>query len=128
MIVVGTKTFEGTVVKDPYGMGLRWDELQRQRRDSGWNVSLQSRFARRGSNNIAVAVRDRNGRPLHGSNVILRLERPASSDTVEAPAREHHDGVFYALIDIPVPGSWTAIIAVTAGGRTIEFEETLYVE
>ncbi len=129
MIIVGSRTFEGTVVKDPYGTGLRWDEIQRRRRESGWNVVFLPRHATAGRNDIVLSARDRNGRPLSGATVVLRLEGPPPDEAIrEAPAIEGSDGNFHAVIDIPLRGSWRATITVTHGGRNMEFEEALYVE
>jgi len=129
MIIVGTRTFEGTVVKDPYETGLRWDQIQRQRRESGWSVAFLSPYARTGRNDVVLSVRDRNGQPLGGAVVVLQLKGPASSAAGNnARAEEQHDGNFHAVMDIPERGSWTATITVTRGSRSIEFEDTLFVE
>ncbi len=129
MIVIGSRTFEGTVVKDPYETGLRWDEIQRQRRESGWDVSLLSRHVRTGRTDVALSVRDRNGRPLAGAVVQVQLRGPASSGTMStARAEERNDGNYHAVLEIPERGPWTTTITVTRDGRSVAFEDTLFVE
>ncbi len=129
MIIIGSRTFERTVVKDPYETGLRWDEIQRQRRESGWNVVFLSRHAVAGRNDIVLSARDPNGRPLSGAAIVVKLEGPPPGGAVrQSAATQGSDGNFYAVIDIPQRGSWMAAITVTRGGRTIAFEEMLSVE
>jgi nitrogen fixation protein FixH len=128
-IMIGRMTFEGTVVKDPYEAGLRWDAVQRKQRESGWNVLLLSRAGRTGKNDIAIKVQDRNSRPPGGALIDLKLERPSTQTAgIIARTRLFKDGAYHAIVDIPEPGSWTATILVSRGGDTVEFEDTLFVE
>jgi nitrogen fixation protein FixH len=128
-IMIGTMTFEGTVVKDPYETGLRWDQIQRQRRESGWDVTLLSRHFRTGRNNIALSALDRQGHPLRDAIIDLRLERPSTArDDRVVRALQSQDGTYHATFDIPASGTWTAKIIVSQGTRTIEFEDTLFVQ
>ncbi len=129
MIIVGSRTFERTVVKDPYETGLQWDKMQRQRQESGWNVVFLSRHAVAGRNDIVLSARDHNGRPLSGATVVLTLEGPPPDEVIrESPATQGSEGNFYAVIDVPQRGPWMATITVTRDGKTIKFEETLHVE
>lgn len=128
-ITLGTMTFEGTVVKDPYETGLRWDAVQRKQRESGWSVVMLSRVVRKGRNDIPLRVQDRSGRELRDATVALRLDRPSTgAPRAIAKTSAFKDGSYHAFVDIPEPGGWTATIVVSRGAETVEFQDTLFAE
>jgi nitrogen fixation protein FixH len=126
-ILVGTTTFDGTVENDPYEAGLQWDAKQRDRRESGWSVSLETRSISVGGNELRVSIADRQGRPLSAVSVALMLASSSSSRYDHVYAMERvRDGIFQGAVEIPRRGTWYVRILVTQGRTTITFEDVLY--
>ena len=123
-ITVGRSTFEGIVVKEPYETGLRWDSLQRERANSAWSVSLISRRVVVGRNDIVISVKDAKGLSLRDAQVDVVFSRPSTDQydrTVHAVVQS--DGNFHAMIDLPLPGRWSAEITVRQGARSLPFDD-----
>lgn len=113
-IVVGSRSFEGTVVDKPYETGLAWDEARRNRESLGWSVVLQETTYQTGTNDLIVMVRDKNGFPLSDAVVSVAVSRPSTrafDRTYRAAARP--DGRYRAAIDLPLYGNWEVTIEVS---------------
>jgi nitrogen fixation protein FixH len=125
-IFVGTTTFEGTVVSDPYEAGLKWDAKQRDRRESGWNVALVTRSVSAGRNEILVSAADGQGKPLSEVSISLKLASISTNRyDREYPMERIRDGAFQAIVDIPRHGPWLVTITLVQRGRTMTFEDEL---
>ena len=127
-IVVGTSTFDGTVVEKPYEKGLAWDAEQNERISSGWTVGILPLSPRVGMNDLHVIVTDETGKPL-AAEVVLIVSRP-SSKAYDREYRTDRDkkGSYDAPIDLPLYGYWDLDIRVTAGGKIISFRRRLFAE
>ncbi len=77
-IVVGSRSFEGIVVDNPYETGLAWDRERRNQEDLGWSVALQEAAYKTGKNDLIVMVRDKNGVPLSDAVVSVVVSRPST--------------------------------------------------
>ncbi len=77
-IVVGSRSFEGTVVDKPYETGLAWDEERRNQESLGWSVVLQKATYKTGKNDLIVMVHDKNGVPLSDAVVSVVVSRPST--------------------------------------------------
>ncbi|MBI5634934.1 MAG: FixH family protein [Nitrospirae bacterium] len=128
-IVVGTRTFDGTIVDKPYERGLAYDAVHHEKEASGWHVEIMNKELTVGTNDILLSVTDRNGKPLADAGISLSISRPSSKafdKTYSAVKTEK--GQFIAKADLPLYGYWAAVIKVTDGGKSIAFEKTLYAE
>ena len=128
-VVVGTRTFEGTIVEKPYEQGLAYDAIHHEREASGWNVEILNKELTSGTNDILLSVTDRNRKPLADAVISLSISRLASrgfDKTYKAAKTEK--GQFIAKADLPAYGYWTASVQVTEKGKSITFEKTLFAE
>lgn len=127
-IVVGTSTFDGTVVETPYEKGLAWDVEQNERISSGWTVGILPLSPRVGMNDLHVTVTDETEKPLPGK-VVLIVSRPSSKAyDREYRTGRNEKGSYDATIELPLYGYWDLDIRVTAAGKTISFRRTLFAE
>jgi nitrogen fixation protein FixH len=128
-VLIGSSTFEGIVVSNPYEEGLRWDAQQRARAESGWSVSLPSRSFPRGTTVFSATVSDRKGHPLPDAVVVLRVSYPSTSryDEAHTLARER-DGRFVGTVNLPRSGLWNVQFVVSQGGKQAVFEDSIRAE
>lgn len=127
-IMIGARTFEGTVVVDPYETGLRWDDERNDRERSGWRVSLETRTTGTGQSIVAVRPKDRQALPLRGAAIEIAFSRPETGRYDRAyPLAEEKNGAYTALVELPRTGRWEARITVTHDGRTAVFADALFV-
>lgn len=127
-IMIGARTFEETVVADPYETGLRWDDARNERHLSGWRVSLETRTTSTGQAVVVVRSKDRQNLPLRRAAIRVAFSRPETARYDRAyPLEEQKEGRYTALVDLPRTGRWEARITVTHDGRTAVFTDALYV-
>jgi nitrogen fixation protein FixH len=125
-IVVGTRTFEGTVVKDAYTEGLKWDELRRARLESGWSARLIQDRLPVGRSTVQVRLLDHAKRPFQEAKVYLAFTRPETSRYDRSyEAKTMGKGIYTADIDLPRAGGWQVRISVFQGGQTVLFNDAL---
>lgn len=128
-IVVGARTFEGTVVDKPYETGLAYDAERRNHAELGWTATLSRVEYRVGGNDILVEAFDRDRRPLAGAEVTVRVSRPSTSAYDRSyKARPLGDGAYVATADLPLRGAWDIDISVSAAGRSSSFAETVHAQ
>ena len=128
-IVVGSLTFEGTVVKDPYTTALHWDASHHDRTVSGWRVALKTPQVKAPSSELIVSIADKNGNVMKDAAVELFLTRP-STDRYDVNYKMEQDaaGYYKAIVQVPVKGRWLARLNVTVEEMTITFNETIYAD
>jgi nitrogen fixation protein FixH len=125
-IVIGTRTFEGTVVDKPYEAGLAWDADNANRAALGWSVSLDRAEYSVGDNEILVRVLGRDGKPLTGAAVEARLSRPSTSAYDKAyEALPRQEGGYAVKLALPLPGAWDLAITVSLGKEATSFAEKI---
>jgi nitrogen fixation protein FixH len=125
-IVVGTSTFEGIVVRDPYGAGLQWDAQQRARTASGWSVLLPSRSFPHGTSALSAMLSDRDGVPLRDAVVAVRISYPSTSRyDKEYSLAADGQGRYTGVIDLPRRGLWNVQFIVSAGGKQAVLEDSI---
>lgn len=128
-VVVGIRTFDGTVVDKPYERGLSYDAVHHEKVASGWNAEILNKEFTIGTNDILLSVTDRNNRSVTEVEVSVVVSRPSSASydrTYKAAATEK--GQFRLTVDLPLYGSWDAKVQVTDRSRSITFEQTLFAE
>lgn len=128
-IVVGIRTFDGTVVDKPYERGLSYDAVHHEKEASGWKLEMLNQSYTTGGNDILISVADINSRPITDVEVTAVISRPSSASydrTYKAIATEK--GLFKITADLPLYGYWDAKVQVTDRSRTILFEKTIFAE
>jgi len=128
-IWVGTQTFEGTVVSDPYGTAVKFDESRHHAERLGWRLALDDRALRVGPRPMALALAAKDGKPLEGAQVGVRISRPGTARLDRpAPVRPSGAGRFLADVDFPEPGLWDVIVDAALGDERLSFERRVQVE
>ncbi|MBI5076463.1 MAG: FixH family protein [Nitrospirae bacterium] len=127
-VVVGTRTFDGTVVDKPYERGLSYDAVHHEKEASGWQVEILNKDLATGKNNILISVLDRNGRPATDAEVSVIVSRPSTPSYDKTYKAEAEKGQFRITAELPLYGYWDAKILVSDKARTVTFEKTLFAE
>jgi nitrogen fixation protein FixH len=128
-IWVGARTFEGTVVADPYDTAVRFDQARHHAASLGWTMALEAGGLRVGAPPVRFAVADRAGAPLAGAEARVRLSRPGTAwQDRTAAARDEGGGRFAADLSFPEPGLWDVEVVVTRAGERLSFERRVQVE
>ncbi len=127
-IIVGARTFEGTVVQDPYESAAHWDSARHDQQQSGWHVSVMTKIVRSPVDEFSLEVRDRRGEPVDAS-IELHITVPFTNrydrDYHMEPDRE---GIYRTPVNVPVRGRWLAHITIVKAGKRIAFDERFDVE
>jgi nitrogen fixation protein FixH len=127
-IVVGSRSFEGTVVDKSYETGLQWDEARRNRESLGWSAVVQEATYKTGKNDLIVILRDKNGAPLSDAVASVAVSRPST----RAFDRTYHtvlqpNGRYRAEIDLPLYGNWEVTIDVSRKNDHTTFNKIISV-
>ena len=126
-IVVGSRSFEGIVVDNPYETGLAWDSERRNQKDLGWSIALREATYKTGKNDLIVMVRDKNGETLSDAVVSVVVSRPSTREfdrtylTVVQP-----NGRYRTEIDLPLYGNWGVIIDVSRKKERTSFNKMIF--
>ena len=79
-IWVGARTFERTVVADPYESGIHHDADRRKAQALGWNVAVDEGSLRAGPEAaLAVRLTGKDGAPIDDAEVLFRVSRAGTS-------------------------------------------------
>ncbi len=128
-LVVGTRTFEGTVVSDPYASATQFDEARHRDEALGWRVSLDATALRVGTQDVRFSLAGKDGTPLEGAEVSVKVSRPGTSRLDRnAAARGEGGGRFVARVDFPQPGIWDVQVRATRGSDRLAFDRRVQVE
>ncbi|MBI5848068.1 MAG: FixH family protein [Nitrospirae bacterium] len=126
-VVIGTRTFDGTVVDRPYERGLAYDAAHHEKEASGWRLDVLNPSFTTGKNDIRFLLTDRNGTPLSDVEIALSISRPSSKDYDKTyAAAKTEQGQYTANADLPLYGYWDAKVQVRDSSRSITFERTLF--
>jgi len=126
-VIVGTRVFDGTVVKEPYERGIAWDEERRRQAASGLQVRVVESSFITGENEIVLLVLDRNGNPFPEQELLVQVSRPASTTHDRAyRALRQDDGSFRASVDLPLRGRWDLVVVVEGGEGSLRFSGSVY--
>lgn len=129
-VVVGMKSFDGTVTAKPYEEGLAWDEAHKDRSELGWSIKLDNAVFKTGDNDLRFALLDKHGSPLNLSSAIsLNISRP-STDAYDrrVDVEKLGEGLYRASVNFPLYGQWDIKIYLINNDKKIEFKERVFVE
>ena len=124
-IIVGIKTKDSLVVENPYETGLKWDELQREKAGSGWQIrfDVNPKPVKAMSDLVfAVTVKDGNT-PVTDAKVNLDLTMPGMFMGVNRPVLKHvKDGRYEGTGILPAcphgRKQWKAEVLAARNGKT----------
>lgn len=120
MIVDAYRSYPGEATASPYEEGLAFDsEIAQQARQQALGWRMTAGFTPAGA--LAVAVTDRDGRPVSGLNVNGSLERPATVEGRRKLAfRETAPGAYQAPAS-GLSGAWDLSLRAEDGhGRRFD--------
>jgi nitrogen fixation protein FixH len=125
-IIVGTRSFDGVVTKDPYETGLIWDEIQKNRADSGLTIRLTAKQFKTGTNRVIFQIEK--SKPIGIDSVTLLRSRPSTVE-LDKEIRVTHlsDKRYEAEVDFPKIGNWDLIAKINTGGKEILFSNRITV-
>lgn len=108
--VFASKTFDGAV-KHSYTEGLEYPRKLARLKELGWRFETGTGKVSTGVPvELALGIRDKNGRPVSGLAVTMEVSRPASIEALEpATARELTAGRYVAPVIIPAYGHWQVV-------------------
>jgi nitrogen fixation protein FixH len=126
-VIVGTRVFDGTVVEDPYERGIAWDEDHARLASSGLRAELVGKSFRTGENLVSLNVFQRE-EPFEGKSVTVEVSRPSSTAHDRTfTALRGMDGVFRAMIDLPLQGNWDLVLVVDGEEDPVRIRRRIYV-
>ncbi len=125
-VVVGTRSFDGTVVDKPYERGLSYDAAHHEKEASGWNAEILNKGLTVGKNDILLSITDKEGRKVTDVEVTVVISRPSSSTYDKTYKASEEKGLFRIAADLPLYGYWDAKVQVSDRSRTVTFEKRLY--
>jgi nitrogen fixation protein FixH len=127
-IWVGVQYHENTVVADPYEAGVHLDEARHAAKRLGWTLDVDEERLRTGPGGLRLSLRDRDGAPLDGAEVRVRLSRAGTSKLDRsAPARPEGEGRYVAAVELPEAGLWDLGVSVRRGADRLAFDRRVRV-
>lgn len=126
-IIVGKMVFDGKVVDKPYEMGLRYDEMEREKEDLRFEILNRELYT--GENVIIFTVSDIRNGYIKDQYVEFFISRPHTSkydrkykaDLVES-------GRYKAKVLFPLFGYWDLKIKIKKDEKTVILEKKVYVK
>ena len=83
----------------------------------GWSARLDAKLRAGTAGSVALDIRDRDGAPVAGLAVALRVRRPVGAlPEQHLPLPEVGAGQYAASITLPQPGQWQFDIVARRGG------------
>ena len=126
---IGTRTFERTVVADPYESGIHHDADRHRAQRLGWNMTVDEAGLRAGpSARLAVTLRGKDDAPLADAAVTFRVTRPGTSRfDRSAVAAPDGPGRYAATLAMPEKGFWDLDVVISRGGETLTLGKWIHV-
>ncbi|MDY0029415.1 MAG: FixH family protein [Pseudobdellovibrionaceae bacterium] len=116
-ITLALKSNPGVVTKDYYQRGINYNETLEQARyqkELGWVGTLTASYS---SGRISYRLLDKDGHPLSGKTILVRMVRPVQAGyDFEISLNEGRAGIYEADFYPPLKGNWDAHIDVTSEG------------
>ncbi len=126
---VGTRSFERTVVADPYESGIHHDADRKKAQALGWNVVVDEDALRAGPEAaLTISLTGKDGAPLDDAEVLFRVSRAGTSRfDRSAPATRGGSGRYGARLPMTEPGFWDLDVVVRRGGETLTLGKWIHV-
>ena len=126
---VGARTFERTVVADPYESGIHHDADRRKAQALGWIVAVDEGSLRAGPEAaLAVRLTGKDGAPLDDAEVLFRVSRAGTSRFDRSAQASHAgSGRYAAVLPMTEPGFWDLDVVVRRGGESLTLGKWIHV-
>ena len=120
-IWIASRSYERTVVADPYEAGIHHDRDRRRVEELGWTVVVDEAGLRAGPESVlAVTLADKGGAPLDGAEVVFRVARPGTSRfDRHATARPQGGGRYVTVLPMSEAGFWDLDVVIRHGGESL---------
>lgn len=125
-IIIGSKTFDGTVVDKPYERGIQWDKTQKALKD--FTVTTETKTLGRGPNLFVFSIKPNVEPAPKIDSVAVTVTKPVTTRfdwTYEAKLQP--DGRYNAIIDVPDYGPWEIRVSFVANDLTLSYTFSYYV-
>ncbi|HXX53907.1 MAG TPA: FixH family protein [Thermodesulfovibrionales bacterium] len=128
VVIVGSGNFEGIVVDKPYERGLSWDAEEKERSESGLNITIKNTAFKVGDNDLVIQVADRDGKAVADAALVLTVSRPSTSayDRTYRLAVSEED-TYSVPVELPHYGHWDLQITVVRKGQNLFFNRRIFV-
>jgi nitrogen fixation protein FixH len=126
---VGSRTFERTVVADPYESGIHHDADRRRAEALGWTIAVDEGALRAGPEAaLAIRLTGKDGAPLEDAEVLFRVSR-AGTSRFDRSARAPHagSGRYAAVLSMTEPGFWDLDVVIQRGGELLTLGKWIHV-
>lgn len=128
-IIVGIRSFDGTVTDNAYEEGLRWDDTNKMIKELGIIVKFRNKKIRVGENDVFISINRSDGTPYNPSSLRLHITRPSTDRyDIDVTAERIGDGLYRARMNLPLYGYWQVIIIPAGLEGGVEFKEEIFVE
>jgi nitrogen fixation protein FixH len=120
-IWVASRSYERTVVADPYESGIHHDRDRRRAEALGWTLAVDEDGLHAGPEAVlAVTLSDKAGAPLDGASVTFRVSRPGTIRfDRSAPARPEGRGRYAAVLPMTEAGFWDLDVVIQRAGESL---------
>ena len=120
-IWVASRSYERTVVANPYESGIHHDADRQRAQALGWDLVVDEGGLRAGPEAaLAVTVSDKAGAPIDGAGVTFRVSRPGTTRfDRSAPARPEGRGRYAATLPMTEAGFWDLDVVIQRGGESL---------
>jgi nitrogen fixation protein FixH len=120
-IWVASRSYERTVVADPYESGIHHDRDRRRAEALGWTLVVDEDQLHAGPEAVlAVKLSDKGGAPLDGASVTFRVSRPGTIRfDRSAPARPEGRGRYVAVLPMTEAGFWDLDVVIQRAGESL---------
>ena len=126
-IVIGSMIFDGVVVEDPYETGLVWDQIQKDRENSGIEIKFESLEFAKGLQTINFKLVNNHHANIESVNIKRARPSTALLDQI-IPTNHLKNGNYTSQVDFLDVGHWDLVVQVKIEGKTIEFPNPVFVQ
>jgi nitrogen fixation protein FixH len=126
---VGARSFERTVVADPYDSGIHHDADRKKAQALGWNVVVDESALRAGREAaLTVRLTGRDGAPIDDAQLLFRVSRAGTSRFDASAAATSAGGGWYgAVLPMTEPGFWDLDVVIRRGGESLTLGKWIHV-
>lgn len=128
-IWVGSRSFERTVVADPYESGIHHDADRKKALSLGWNVVVDEGALRAGpSAALDVTLTGKDAAPIEDAQVVFRVTRPGTSRFDRSATAVHRGkGRYGAVLPMTEAGFWDLDVVIRRGAESLTLGKWIHV-
>ena len=128
-IWVASRSYERTVVANPYESGIHHDADRLRAQALGWSVTVDEGSLRAGPEaRLGVTLADKGGAPLDGAEVVFRVSRAGTSRfDGSATAGPVGGGRYAAVLPMTEAGFWDLDVVIRRGAESLTLGKWIHV-